>query len=59
VLTVVGVCLSLMTHVAGQHLLGNRVGTANYTHFLVESAGLVCGAAYILWQDWKRRADTT
>jgi hypothetical protein len=47
-LTVVGVIFSLMTHVVGQHLAGNRVGIVNYTHFVAESAGVLVGAGYIL-----------
>jgi hypothetical protein len=55
VLTVLGICLSLMTHVVGQHLAGNHVGLVNYTHFFAESAGAVGGAAYIFLQDRRKR----
>jgi hypothetical protein len=58
VLTGLGIFVSLMTHVVGQHLAGNRVGTTNYTHFLAESAGLLSGAGCLLWRDWRKcRAD--
>lgn len=49
VLAVLGLCISLMIHIIGQHLAGNHVGPANYTHFLAESAGLLCGFAGIFW----------
>jgi len=59
-LTVLGLLFSLMTHVVGQHLAGNRVGIVNYTHFVAESAGVLGGAAYILLQVWRKaRAGTT
>ncbi|MSR56636.1 MAG: hypothetical protein EXS05_03050 [Planctomycetaceae bacterium] len=48
VLTVLGLFVSLMTHVVGQHLAGNHVGIVNYTHLFAESAGVLGGAAYIL-----------
>lgn len=54
VLTLLGLVLSLMIHVVGQHLAGNRVGIVNYTHFVAESAGVLGGAAYILWQVWRK-----
>lgn len=55
VLAVAVVCVSLMTHVVGQHLAGNRVGSVNYTHMLAESAGALVGAAYIYWHAWRNR----
>ena len=50
VLAVLGIGVSLLTHVVGQHLAGNRVGTVNYAHAAAESTGLLAGAACILWQ---------
>lgn len=38
-LALLGLLLSVMTHLAGQHLAGNRVGIVNYMHFFAESAG--------------------
>ena len=45
-----GLLLSLMTHVVGQYVRGNSLGSTNYIHLLAETAGLVAGAAYIYWQ---------
>ena len=56
VLTVLGVVLSLMTHVVGQHLAGNQVGVVNYTHFAAESAGVLGGAAIIFFLERKPRS---
>lgn len=50
VLAIIGVLVALMTHVVGQHLAGNRVGSVNYTHFLAESAGALGGSAFVLWR---------
>jgi hypothetical protein len=58
VLTVVGICFSLMTHVVFQHLGGNRVGFTNYMHLAIESVGLLGGAAFIVWQEWKKGRGT-
>ena len=55
VLAVAVVCVSLMTHVVGQHLAGNRVGSVNYMHMLAESAGALVGAACICWHVWRNR----
>jgi hypothetical protein len=54
-LTVLGFLLSLMTHVVGQYLGGNRVGITNYMHFLAESVGVLGGATYIVLQAWRER----
>jgi hypothetical protein len=55
VLTLLGLLFSLMTHVIGQRLAGDRVGIVNYTHLFAESAGVLGGAAYILLQVWRNR----
>ena len=55
-LAVVGVALSLMTHVVGQHLAGNRVGSVHFIHAVSESAGLLVGAAFILVRVRSNRA---
>jgi hypothetical protein len=54
-LMVLGILISLMTHVVGQHLAGNRVGIVNYIHFLAESGGALCGMACILFHVWRKR----
>jgi hypothetical protein len=48
VLSVIGILLSLVKHVVGQHLAGNNVRIVNYTHLVAESTGTLCGAALIL-----------
>jgi hypothetical protein len=48
-LTLAGLLLSLTDHVVSQHLAGRRVGITHYTDLLAESAGVLCGAAYILF----------
>jgi hypothetical protein len=48
VLMVLGIGLSLLKHVIGQHLAGNRVGGTNYLHAGLEIAGYVAGAAVIV-----------
>jgi hypothetical protein len=55
VLAVLGISLSLMTHVLGQHLAGNHVGMVNYSHLFAESAGLLSGAAYMVFQIARKR----
>jgi hypothetical protein len=50
-LAVIGVLLSLLIHVVGQHLAGNRVGSINYVQFLAESMGLLSGLAFVVWHD--------
>ena len=59
VLTVIGFCLSLMTHVVGQHLAGNRVGATNYAHLFAETAGLICGTTCIIYRAGQHRRNTT
>lgn len=39
--------LSLLKHVVLQSLSGNRVGTTNWMHFGLETAGLLMGAACV------------
>ena len=56
VLAVLGISLSLVIHVLGQHFAGNRVGLVNYTHFSLESAGILGGAAFIVFWDWSNRS---
>lgn len=58
-LAVLGLCLSLLKHVLGQYLAGNRVGFTNYMHFCAESAGLLCGAAYMARQMAQARRKAT
>jgi hypothetical protein len=55
VLALLGLLLSLMTHVIAQNLAGNRLGIVNYTHLFAESAGVLGGAAYIVLEDWRNR----
>ncbi len=55
VLTVLGVVLSLLTHLVGQYLAGNRVGVVNYAHFAAESAGALAGAAMVFCLQWRNR----
>ena len=55
VLTVLGFSLSLMTHVLGQHLAWNHVGIVNYSHLFAESAGLLSGTAYLVFQIARNR----
>lgn len=55
VLTVLGIVLSLTTHVVGQHLAGNRVGSTNYVQFAAETAGMLAGIAVIVWRIRKTR----
>lgn len=49
-LMVLGGVLSLLNHVVGQSLAGNRVGFVNYGHFGLETAGLVAGFLYTRWK---------
>lgn len=53
-LAILGFCLSLTTHVVAQALAGNRVGSTNYLHLGLETAGLFAGAAFILVREQKR-----
>jgi hypothetical protein len=46
-LMMLGIGLSLVKHVIGQQLAGNRVGTTNYLHAGLETAGLIGGAVFI------------
>jgi hypothetical protein len=58
-LAVLGIFVSLMIHVVGQHLAGNHVGLINYTHLIAESVGALGGAACIFLRDWRKgRTDT-
>lgn len=60
VLTRFIVARSLTQHVVIQHIAGRRVGTTDYTHFLVESASDLSVAVYIALQVRKnRRKDIT
>jgi hypothetical protein len=54
-LAMLGILLSLITHVLGQHLVGNHVGLVNFTHFFAESTGALGGTACIFLQNWKKR----
>ena len=47
-LTIISAALSLLKHVVGQHLVGNRVGTTNYLHAGLELAGALAGLVLIV-----------
>lgn len=59
VLALLGLVFSLMTHVIGQHLAGNRVGIVNYLHLIAESFGLLVGAVFIFWYGRENRPTYT
>lgn len=46
VLSLVGIGLSLLTHILMQHLAGNRVGLTNYVHVGSETVGAIAGAIF-------------
>lgn len=58
-LALLGLLLSLMTHLVGQHLAGNRVGIVNYMHFFAESAGFLAGATVLALGTRKNRPTKT
>jgi hypothetical protein len=60
VLTLCMIARSLTQHILIQQFAGGYVGVTNYTHFLAESAGALCGVIYIALQIGKnRRRDVT
>jgi hypothetical protein len=59
VLATLGILGSLLIHIAGQHLVGNKVGHINYTHFLFESAGFSVAAVGLCLRHWQKRSVTT
>ncbi len=46
--------LSALRHLIVQYAAGNRVGSANFTHFGLEALGLLAGAACIVIVDRRR-----
>jgi hypothetical protein len=46
-IALVGTILSLLQHVILQHFAGNHPGPTNYTHFALETAGLLAGVVFI------------
>jgi hypothetical protein len=53
VLAVLAIAASLLKHILGQYLAGNHVGSVNYLHFCLESAGAVIGVAFVVLQNWR------
>jgi hypothetical protein len=58
-LAVLGILLSLATHVIVQLFGGNRVGFRNYMHFTAEAVGAIGGAAYVFVQARRNRPTGT
>lgn len=55
----VGIAVSLMIHVIGQHLAGNEVGLVNYAHLTCQLSGLLGGLAYVVGRQGRIRRNAT